>query len=436
MVDRSSSLRRELGLWALVAYGVGDILGAGIYALVGEVAGRAGQYAWLSFVVTIAVAGLTALSYAELGSRFPNSGGEAFFCRKTIGWNWLATLVGFSGVSSGGASLATVARAFVGYLLDALPEAVRSPTVEVLLLVGFIAVLGAINFWGIRQSSTINIVCTIVEAAGLVTVIVAGLIFLSNDGSVPPAQAAREPIMWWGVLQGSALAFFAFIGFEDMVNISEEVKQPERNVPIAILAALSLAAIMYIAVSLVATAVVPPQQLAASDAPLLEVVRRGLPNVSSWWFTAIALFAVANTGLLNFVMGSRLMYGMARDRLLPGWLHAVHTKTATPHRTIGVVFAIAIALELSGKLVHLAGTTNVLLLTVFATVNVALIVLKRKNVESRSAFRIPAIVPLLGAASCVALITFAPWQSQLTAVVMVAAAALVGAAFQYKIART
>jgi amino acid transporter len=187
---------------------------------------------------------------------------------------------------------------------------------------------------------------------------------------------------------------------------------------------------MYIAVVLVATAVVPPHDLAASDAPLLEVVRRGLPDVSSWWFTAIALFAVANTGLLNFIMGSRLLYGMAGEGLLPRWLYAVHPKTETPHRTIGVVFIIAITLALSGTLAHLAGTTNVLLLTVFATVNVSLLVLKRKRMENSSAFRVPAIVPLLGATSCLTLIVFVPWQSLLTAIVMIAVAGLIVAAFQ------
>lgn len=428
MADRSSALRRELGLWALVAYGVGDILGAGIYALVGEVAGRAGHYAWLSFLVTIGVAGLTALSYAELGSRFPKSGGEAFFCRQANGWNWLATLVGFLVLSSGVASLATVAWAFVGYLLEALPGAVESRLVKVMLLVGFMTVLGAINFWGIRQSSMVNIICTVVEAAGLLTVIVVGILFLSDEQGAAPAPA--EPVMWWGVLQGSALAFFAFIGFEDMVNVSEEIKRPQRNLPIAILAALSLAAIMYISVVLVATAAVPPQELAASDAPLLEVVRRGLPDVSSWWFTAIALFAVANTGLLNFIMGSRLLYGMAGEGLLPRWLHKVHPKTETPHRTIGVVFVFAIALALSGTLAHLGGTTNALLLTVFATVNISLIVLKRRKLESSSAFRIPILVPWLGATSCLALIALVPWQSLLTATGMIAVTGLIVAAFQ------
>jgi amino acid transporter len=292
------------------------------------------------------------------------------------------------------------------------------------------SVLGAINLWGIRQSSTVNIICTVVEAAGLLTVIVVGLVFLSERQAAAPVEAAAEPIAWWGVLQGSALAFFAFIGFEDMVNVSEEVKRPERNLPIAILTAFSLAAIMYIAVVLVATAVVPPHDLAASDAPLLEVVRRGLPDVSSWWFTAIALFAVANTGLLNFIMGSRLLYGMAGEGLLPRWLYAVHPKTETPHRTIGVVFIIAITLALSGTLAHLAGTTNVLLLTVFATVNVSLLVLKRKRMENSSAFRVPAIVPLLGVTSCLTLIVFVPWQSLLTAIVMIAVAGLIVAAFQ------
>ncbi len=420
-----SSLRRELGLWSLIAYGVGDILGAGIYALVGEVAGRAGRYAWLSFVVTIVLAGFTALSYAELGSRFPQSGGEASFCRKTIGWNWLATLVGFLVLCSGVASLATVSWAFVGYLLEAAPVQAASPLFKGSLLIGFVAVLGGINLWGIRQSSTVNIVCTVVEAAGLLTVVVVGAAYLMQEQAVAPPPLVCEPIAWGGVMQGSALAFFAFIGFEDMVNVSEEVRRPERNLPIAILVSLGVATTLYVAVVLVATAIVPPHELARSEAPLLEVIRRGLPDVSTWWFTVIALFAVANTGLLNFIMGSRLLYGMAGEGLLPGWLYAVHPKTETPHRTIGLVFLLAVALALSGSLAHLAGTANVLLLAVFATVNLSLVVLKRQGRAGNATFVVPIMIPLLGAASCILLIGFVPWRSLATAAAMVAAAGVV-----------
>lgn len=412
-----TQLRRALGFWTLTAFGVGDILGAGIYALVGEVAGRAGGLAWGSFLVTVSVAMLTALSYAELGSRFPRSGGESNFCHQATGKPALALLIGYLVVASGTVSLATVTHAFAGYLNEFLGLGDWEWTVIPL----FLAVLAGIAFWGIRQSSAVNVVCTLVEATGLLFVIVVGLIYFSGDR---PAHEIleRQPADWtWvGVLQGGALAFFAFIGFEDMVNVAEEVREPKKNLPAAILTALSVAACMYMAVAWVATAVVPLDVLSQSKAPLLEVVKRAAPHVPEWSFSCVALFAVANTGLLNLVMGSRLLYGMAGQGLLPKWLHVIHEKTKTPYRTIAVIFAIGLALAFSGTLSQLAGTTNVLLLLVFFSVNVSLIVLKFRETEAASGFHTAMPVAVLGAVTCLALIVFLPSRSLLTASLLIA----------------
>jgi APA family basic amino acid/polyamine antiporter len=253
----------------------------------------------------------------------------------------------------------------------------------------------------------------------LLLVIIVGIHFLTNDPEpLPPAPAAAAMeggATWLLVVQGAALAFFAFIGFEDMVNVAEEVESPHRNVPAAILTALVIAGGVYLVVAFIATAVVPPTELADSDAPLLEVVRRAAPGFPPWLFSLIALFAVANTGLLNCIMGSRLLYGMSEQRLLPAALRRVHAGTQTPYWAIVVILVAAIALALSGTLLYLAGTTSVLLLAVFATVNVSLVVVKLRQPKQPDVFRVPLVVPVLGSLSSLILIGFLPSGSLLTA---------------------
>lgn len=411
-VPANGKLQRTLGLTALIAYGVGDILGAGIYAIVGKIAGIAGAASWLAFCIALAVAALTALSYAELGSRFPRSGGESFFCQKAFRSPGMALLIGWLVLASGVVSLATVSRAFAGYVLELF--AMQPSTVsEISAVFLFLVLMGSINFWGMRQSSKANVVCTIVEAAGLLLVIAVGIAFLAGD---VPQQIADNAILpdrapwpaWTAIGQAAAIAFFAFIGFEDMVNVAEEVRSPKRNIPIAIMAALLIAGTIYIAVVWVATAVVPPQELANSQAPLLEVVRRAAPAVPVWFFTTIALFAVANTGLLNFIMASRLLYGMSQQGLVPTWLGHVHARTSTPHLAILLVFVAALILASTGTLVHLAGTTSLLLLIVFISVNVAHLTIARRYPKERDGIHIPTIVPVVATGACAVLICFVP----------------------------
>ncbi|MBW2629323.1 MAG: amino acid permease, partial [Deltaproteobacteria bacterium] len=329
MTDSTSpQLRRSLGFWALVFYGVGDILGAGIYALVGKVAGVAGSASWAAFAVALLVAGLTALTYAELGGRFPRSAGESFFTEQAFGRRGLALLVGWVVLCSGVLSLATVSVAFGGYMSGLVPGLPSSVTV-----VGILLLLAAINFRGMRESSTTNIVATMVELTGLLIVIIVGALFLAKEpqAGVSETIAAGSEVSWDRVARGAALSFFAFIGFEDMVNVAEEVKDPERNMPRAILIALCVTGFVYLLVVIVATSVVPAAVLEESEAPLLTVVQHSTDAVPDRLFSLIALFAVANTGLLNFIMGSRLIYGMSRQGLLPSAFGHVHPKRRTPH---------------------------------------------------------------------------------------------------------
>jgi len=409
-------LRRSLGFWALVFYGVGDILGAGIYALVGKVAGVAGSASWAAFAVAFLVAGLTALTYAELGGRFPRSAGESFFTERAFGRPALALLVGWMVLCSGVLSLATVSVAFGGYMSGLVPGLPQTVTVG-----GILLLLAAINFRGMRESSATNIVATMVELTGLLIVIVAGALFLSEDkgASISQTIAASSEVRT-GIARGAALGFFAFIGFEDMVNVAEEVKDPERNMPRAILVALVVTGFIYLLVVVVATSVVAAPTLADSEAPLLTVVQRATDAVPDRLFTLIALFAVANTGLLNFIMGSRLIYGMSRQGLLPSALATVHPKRRTPHLAILTVLAVALGLALSGTLTYLAGTTSLLLLMVFFTVNLSLIAIKRHDRGPTRTFCAPAAIPILGAMTCLGLMPFVPRDSLLTAAVILA----------------
>ncbi len=400
-------LNRSLGLGALIAYGVGDILGAGIYALVGEIAGAAGAWGWLSFLIALAGAAFTALSYAELAGRFPRAAGEAHYTRQAFRVRWAPLLVGWLVFCSCVVSIAAVSHAFAGYVQPFSPLAGRAALITV-----FLGALAALTFSGIRYSSLANIVCTVVEACGLLTVVVLGLWFL---GGSPAAPAASAPLEWSNVFAGAALAFYAFIGFEDLANIAEEARNPSRDLPIAILVSLIAAGLLYVLVIRVSTAVLPPEVLASSEAPLLAVVERACPSFPGGLFALVALFAVANTALLNFVTASRLLYGMARQGLLPRSLAAVHQGTRTPHWATLAVLLAGLALAFSGALAQLAGAAAVLLLLVFSAVNLSLLRLRARRAPDATGFQAPLWAPVLGLLSAPVLITAAPAASVLTA---------------------
>ncbi len=442
-------LKRHLGFWALTACGVGDIFGAGIYALVGKIAGIAGTASWISFLIAMGVAGLTALSYAELAARFPRSSGEAQYSQEGFRSPAFSLLTGWLVLCSGVVSIAAISHAFSGYLLAMFPR--LSAGAEPWVAAGFLLLLAGITFWGIRQTSLANIACTLIESFGLLLVIIVAVMFLSGGGeaSLPvPVEshettgvdAAHGWLFLLMVAQAAGLAFFAFTGFEDMANMAEEVKEPERNLPAAILTAILVTGGVYILVVYLATRVVPSSVLSESRAPLLEVVRTAAPAVPSWLFTSIALFAVGNTALLNFVMASRLLYGMSRQGLLPAWVGAVHRATRTPHHAVIVTLVVALILALSGTLVYLAGTTSVLVLLVFLIVNLSLVVLKRRiplgnaPAERERRFRVPVWVSLLGAGACAVLVGFLPVQSLLRAGMLILAGCLVVVIWKQRVA--
>ncbi len=398
---KSPKLVRSIGPAQMALYGLGSMLGAGIYGLMGKVAGEVGNAIWLAFLVALVAALLTALSYASLGSRYPRAAGAAYVTQRAYGFPLLSFVVGLALVCSGLTSIATQSRVFAANIaglfgLEALP-------VEWLAL-GFLLILTGIVFRGIRESMWVNVLCTLVEAGGLLLVIVVGMSYWGSVDyfEMPPSVGDDLPILL--IMQGAVLAFFAFIGFEDMYNVAEETREPERTVPLGLILAMALAAILYVAVAVTAVSVVPWQELAEAPGPITEVVNRAAPAIPPIVFTAITLFAVANTALVNYVTASRLIYGMARQGLLPSMLGNVHDGRRTPHIAIAALFLILAPLALFGTIAELAAATVLLLLLVFTVVNGALFVLKRRKGEKKGLFEVPIIVPALGALVCLTLI--------------------------------
>jgi amino acid transporter len=395
------TLHRSIGPTQMALYGLGSMLGAGVYGLMGKAAGQVGNAVWLAFVVALVAALLTALSYASLGSRYPRAAGAAYVTQRAYGFPLLSFMVGLALVCSGLTSIATQSRVFAANLielvgLDGLPVA--------WLALGFLLIMAGIVFRGIRESMWVNVLCTIVEASGLILVVAVGFSYWGSvDYFETPAAPGDDHVILI-VMQGAVLAFFAFIGFEDMYNVAEEVRDPQRTIPLGLITAMVAAAILYIAVAITAVSVVPWQELGTVPGPITEVVARAAPIIPPILFTGITLFAVANTGLVNFVTASRLLYGMGRQGLLPAFFGRVHNDRRTPHIAILVLFLILVPLALAGTISELASATVLLLLSVFAVVNGSLFVLKGRKSEEPGKFEIPRFVPALGVLVCVVLI--------------------------------
>lgn len=393
-------LRRTLGLVALTAFGVGDILGAGVYGLVGKIAGIVGGAAWLSYVLAGFMAALTGLTYAEWTSRYPRAGGAAHFCEVAYRHSLITFLVIFFVTLSGLFSMATSTRVFADYSLARIPAApvwIRqygAPLVFVLLL-SFVAVRG------IRLSSGANALCTAIEVGGLLTILAVGARFLGHADYLSFSDSAGGSLSGrsLAVVGGASLAFFAFMGFEDLANLSEETHHPERTVPLAICLSVAITGVIYISIALVAVSVLPPHKLNATKSPLLDVVRAASPGFPGWIYTVVPAFAVFNTALLNLLMASRLLYGMSKSksRLLPAAFGYLHPAWNTPAVGVAVSAAIVASLLLVFKDVKtLASGTASFLLVVFVLLHVGLLRIKRQDGHPPPRFHIPAAVPVLG----------------------------------------
>lgn len=402
----SPTLARTMGLWSLAIYGVGDMLGSGIYALIGKAAGIMGNAIWLAFVTSMVAALLTALSYACIGSRYPRAAGAAYVTHRAFGRPFLSYVIGLAVMASGLTSMATATQAFGRYFRELVPN-----TPLPLLMIGFILVLSFINFRGMRESTWLNLVCTAVEVGGLLFIIAIGLRFWGdvNYFEVPTNGGGGSGLTAGLVLNGAVLTFFSFVGFEDLLNVAEEVKEPQRTLPRGLLLAMVIVTVVYISVSISAISTVPYAVLAKSEGPLVEVVRRGAPWLHPSVFSFISMFAIANTALLNYIMGSRLAYGMARQGLLPGIIGRVHATRRTPHVAIALLMLVVLALAFSGDIKDLGKATAALLLGCFTVVNLALVVLKLRPGEPRGHFEVPIVVPMLGSATCLLLLVNTQW---------------------------
>ena len=392
-------LRRSISLWQMTLYGAGGMLGAGIYGLIGQVAGEMGSAIWLAFALSLVAAGLTGLSYASLGSRYPRAGGAAYITQRAYRRSLLTHVVGLTVACSGLTSIAAGARV-VGENLQALPVFEGLPTGALAFV--YVAIVGAVAYRGIRESMWANVALTLMEAGGLLLVIAVSLPYWGSTNllefPVRPETEAGLPLVF--LAQGIVLTFYAFIGFEDSLNVAEELKNPRRNLPLGLIMALVLTVLIYMSVAISAVSVVPWQELAEANAPLAAVVERAAPWFPAWVFIVITVFAVANTGLINYITTSRLFFGMARDGHLPPVLAKVHPVRRTPHVSIALIFALIAVLILAGDISELASATVLLLLLVFLVVNSALVILKLRPDEPRGGLELPIAVPALGALVC------------------------------------
>ena len=364
-------LKRTLTLPLLVLYGLGNILGAGIYVLIGKVSGVAGLLTPLSFFVASLLVVTTAFTYSELSSRYPVSAGEAVYLFKAFGNKYSALIIGLMITTTGVLSASTITVGFVGYLQIFIDINKYLAIIPILLL------LSALAIWGIKQSIQAAALLTLIEISGLLIIIWFGRDYLSNiDTQIYiNAFAFNDAALWVGVFAGAFLAFYAFIGFEDMVNVAEEVKNPEKNMPRAILLSLAIATIIYTLVSLIAVNTIAPQTLAEHDAPLALIYQQ-LSGFSPNLIAGIGMLAIINGALIQIIMASRVLYGMSRQHWLPEVLSRVNTTTGTPiYATLLTALIIAI-LALWLPIITLAELTSLFILIIFSLMHLTLISIK------------------------------------------------------------
>ena len=397
----SVHLKRSVGLTGLVLYGLGVTIGAGIYVLVGETIVRAGPYAPASFLLSAIVMGFTAASFAELSGRVPQAAGEAVYVEKSFGLPWLTIAVGLAVLVEAVIAAATIAVGAAGYVSELVPLS------REILVTAIVLSMAAIASWGIRESVVIAGAMTVVEIAGLLVIIFFGLV--SDPGSLGelPAALVPPPGNWpalSGVLAASLIAFFAFIGFDDVVNLVEEAKNPSKVMPWAIGITLFVVTILYVLVSFVAAQNVPVKELDGASAPISLLFERltGLPPLA---ITLIAIIATMNGVVIILIMASRVTYGMAQAGRLPAWIGLVSPRTQTPLRATVIIAMIVLVLAVFMPLDTLAETSSEVLLTVFVMINLALVWFKIKGVPApENAFIVHIFFPIAGVVLCLALL--------------------------------
>ncbi|WGX94687.1 APC family permease [Nocardioides sp. L-11A] len=415
-------LKRVLGPGLLLLFIVGDILGAGVYAVTGRLAGQVGGIAWLPFLVAFAIATLTAYSYLELVTKYPQAAGAALYAHKAFGVHFVTFLVAFTVVCSGITSASTSSGLLASNLLIGFGNDAPGKELVLVVALAFMLLLALINLRGVGESVKFNVVLTLIEMAALAIVIGIGIwVIGKGDGDLDRITVFESPDdkgLFMAVTVATAIAFFSMVGFEDSVNMVEETKDPERIFPRMMLTGLGIAVIIYMLVAVSVVAVIPADKIGsptnAEAGILIDVVKLGAPDLPiDDFFPFMTVFAVANTALINMLMASRLIYGMARQRVLPPVLGKVLPGRRSPYVAIGFTTLLACGLIAYVRLASestivgaLSGTTALLLLAVFTIVNVACLVLRREPTRPHG-FRAPTVVPVLGALFCAYLL--GPW---------------------------
>jgi APA family basic amino acid/polyamine antiporter len=425
--QKEPSLKRNVNLFQAVMYGVGLILGAGIYVLIGDAAGIAGNAVWISFVVAAVIAAFTGLSYAELSSMFPKSAAEYVFVKNAFKNNLAAFVTGWLITFVAIASAAAVAIGFSGYLASFFPQ--FDPVLSAIIL---IAALSAVNFIGIRESVWMNTTFTLIELAGLAIVVAAAVLLGSfsqaNYYEMPPVASGSFPLAAGAIIGAAGLVFFAYFGFENLANIAEETKNAPRTIPRALVISIAVTTGIYILIAVSAIALVGWESLSSTDAPLALAAEKAFGRTGVTVLSAIALFATSNTVLMMLVAGSRIMYGMSRERALPAALGRVHPATKTPGTAVVLMTLLTVTLvALSrGNIFTVANIAVFAIFMVYVAVNLSLIWLRYKQPALETPFRSPVrvgwfpVLAGLGFATSLAMLT------QFDSLTMIAGAAAVG----------
>lgn len=387
------SLKRSVTLTGMMFYGIGTILGAGIYVLTGKVSLFAGYFTPFAFLFSGILAAFTGLSYAELASRYPKSAGEVYYIHKAFNFQTLSRVIGALVILSGLISGATLVRGFVGYW-----EYFFSWEAWVVIL--FITtLLGSLAGWGIGPTMVVIILITIIEMLGLVLVIYYGVQSPTFDLFTNNLKLDEFFNSFSGIMTGTVLAFYAFIGFEDMVNLAEEVKEPKTSIPWAIIGAMVISSVLYIIVATVAVSAIDLTSLQNSDAPMALIIEK-TSNLSPKVLGFIGLISIINGALVQMIMASRVLYGMGKQQLLPHLFASVNRYTQTPLFSTFVVALIILTMALFFPVESLAKSASLVILAVFTLINLSLVVIKKKIGPDSEAFYVPIIIPIIGTILC------------------------------------
>ncbi len=393
----TTTLRRVLGLTEVTAGGLGIIIGAGIYVLLGAATAHAGGLVWVAFLMAGVLSALTGLSYAELSSMFPSAAGEYEYTRQALP-EWVAFVVGWTMIAGLVVAAATVSIGFARYLGYFLDLGARVGALGLLAAVAIVAMVG------IKQSARLTVGLSAVQVGGLVFVVAIGLPHVRDvDLLTGPGVG--------GVLSAAALVFFAFIGFDEVITLAEETRDPTRTVPRALLLALGLSTLLYIAVAVAAVSVLDANTLAASPRPIADVMAHVLGNRGAIVMAVVALMTTTNTTLLALTAASRVMYGMAKAGALPRWVASVHPRRRTPVRAIVVVGLGAAVFATVGEFTVIAAVTDFAVYVVFLAVNWTVIVLRRTRPDAPRPFSVPGavrgipVMPILGLVSVAVMMT-------------------------------